>query len=174
MTTGLAAINKFQNHPSAVNNKQKEFNPIFSFNNINENEVRKIIKNPNIRKTCHGSDIPTKIIKLNIDVFSSFICQHFNYLTSIDEFPSDLKQAHIMPVHKKGMNVIKLTIGQLVYFQTFEKFMRKSFIINFMNTSMTNNFLVNLDFVRDTVFQREQDNCLRTITPRGAAVIFLL
>ena len=75
----LAALNKFQNHPSVVNVKQKEFNTIFSFNNTNENEVRKIIKNLNVRKTCQGSKILTKIIKLNIDLFCSFIRQHFTY-----------------------------------------------------------------------------------------------
>ena len=75
----LAVIITFQNHPSVANIKQREFNSIFSFKNTNENEVRKIIKNLNVHKTCQGSDIPTKIIKINIDLFSSFICQHINY-----------------------------------------------------------------------------------------------
>ena len=39
----LAAINMFQNHPSVVNIKQREFNSTFSFKNTNENEVPKII-----------------------------------------------------------------------------------------------------------------------------------
>ena len=51
----LAAINTFQNHPSAVNIKQREFNSTFNFKNTNENEVRKIIKNMNLPKTCQGS-----------------------------------------------------------------------------------------------------------------------
>ena len=75
----LAAINTFQNHPSVVNIKQKEFNSIFSLKNINENEVRKIIQNLNVRKTCQRRDIPTKITKLDKDLLSSFICEHFNY-----------------------------------------------------------------------------------------------
>ena len=75
----LAAINTFQNHPSVFNIKQREFNSTFAFKITNENEVRKIIKKLNVRKTCQGSDIPTKIIKLNIDLFSSFICENFNY-----------------------------------------------------------------------------------------------
>ena len=62
----LAAINTFQNHPSVVNIKQREFNSTFSFKNTNENEVHKIIKNLNVRKNCQGSDIPSKIIKRNI------------------------------------------------------------------------------------------------------------
>ena len=56
----FAAINTFQNHPSVVNIKQRKFNSTFTFKNTNENEVRKIIKNLNVRKTCQGSDIPTK------------------------------------------------------------------------------------------------------------------
>ena len=60
----LAAINTFQNHPSVVNIKQREFNSTFSFKNTNENEVRKIIKNLNVRKTFQGSGNSTKIITL--------------------------------------------------------------------------------------------------------------
>ena len=109
----LAAINTFQNHPSVVNIKQREFNSTFTFKTTNENEVRKIIKNLNVRKTCQGSDIPTKIIKLNIDLFSSFICQNFNYCISIGKFPNKLKHADVIPVHtKKMIKVIKQTIGQ--------------------------------------------------------------
>ena len=43
-----------------------------------ENGVRKIIKNPNVRKICQDSDILTKIIKLNVDLVGTFISQHFN------------------------------------------------------------------------------------------------
>ena len=107
----VAAINTFQNHLSVVNIKQREFDSIFSFINTSESEFRNIIKNLNVRKTCQGSDIPTKIIKLNIDLFSSFICQYFKYCISIGEFPNELKHADVIPVHKKRMNVIKITIG---------------------------------------------------------------
>ena len=72
-----------------------------TFKTTNENEVHKIIKNLKVRKTCQGSDIPTKIIKLNIDLFSSFICQNFNYCISIGKFPNELKHADVIPVHKK-------------------------------------------------------------------------
>ena len=98
----LVAINAFQNHPSVVNIKQKEFNSIFSLKNTNENEVRKIIQNLNVRKTCQRRDIPTKIVKLNKDLLSSFICEHFNYGISIGEFPNELKHEEVMPVPKNG------------------------------------------------------------------------
>ena len=56
----FATINTCQNHPSVVNIKQREFNSIFCFKDTNENEVCKIIKNLNVRKTFQGSHIPTK------------------------------------------------------------------------------------------------------------------
>ena len=149
----LAAINTFQNHLSVVKIKQKEFNSIFSFKNTNENEFRKIIQNLNVRKTCQRRDIPTKIIKLNKDLFSSFICEHFNYCISIGEFPNELKHGDVMPVPKKWINLNKLTIGQSVCSQTSQKFMRKLFILNFKNTSMVNFFQANVDFVRDIVLK---------------------
>ena len=66
----------------------------------------------NIRKTCQDCDIPTKIIKLKIDLFSRFICQHFNYCISIGEFPNEMKRVNVIPVHKKRINLTKLVIGQ--------------------------------------------------------------
>ena len=108
----LAAINTFQNNRSVNNIKQREFNSIFSFKNANENDVRKNIKNLNVPKACEGSYIPTKTIKLNIDLFGSFICQHFNYYISTGEFPNELKHAGVIPGHKKRINVIKLAISQ--------------------------------------------------------------
>ena len=32
----------------------------------------------NVHKTCQLKDIPTKVIKLNADIFANFICIHFN------------------------------------------------------------------------------------------------
>ena len=55
----------------------------------------------NVHKTCQLKDIPTKIIKMNADIFANFICLHFNYCIDIGEFPQEFKNAEIIPVHKK-------------------------------------------------------------------------
>ena len=52
-------MNTFQNHPCVVNIKRKELNSIFSSKNTNENDIYKIIKNLNVRKTCQGIETPT-------------------------------------------------------------------------------------------------------------------
>ena len=51
-------------------------------------------------------------------------------------------------------NKIKITIDQLVYFQTFQKLMKKLFIKNFMNASIINYFIVNKTFLRDIVLNK--------------------
>ena len=98
------------------------------------------MKNLAVRKSCQGSDIPTKIIKLNIDLFNSFICQHFNYCISIGEFPNELKRADVIPVHKKKdkcdktnyrpvsilLNISKF-YEKIIYNQLYENFKNKRF-----------------------------------------------
>ena len=60
------------------------------------------MKTLNVRKTYQDSNIPTKIIKLNTDLFSSFICQYFNYCITVGEFANSLKHADVKPVYKIG------------------------------------------------------------------------
>ena len=55
----------------------------------------------NTHKTCQLKDIPTKTIKMNDDIFTSFICIHFNYCIDIGDFPQALKHSDVTPVHKK-------------------------------------------------------------------------
>ena len=38
---------------------------------------------------------------MNTDIFANFICLHFNYCIDIGEFPQELKNADIIPVHKR-------------------------------------------------------------------------
>ena len=46
-------------------------------------------------------DIPTKIMKVNSDIFVDFILSSFNSSIANSEFQSSLKLAIITPVHKK-------------------------------------------------------------------------
>ena len=62
----------------------------------------KVINNLNVAKTCQVNDIPTKIIKMNKDIFANFITDHFNYCIAYGKFPDELKHADVIPVHKKN------------------------------------------------------------------------
>ena len=53
-------------------------------------------------KACQDTDIPTKIIKENADIFADILLASFNDSVEKSNFPSSLKQANITPVFKKG------------------------------------------------------------------------
>ena len=54
-----------------------------------------------VMKLKRLSVIPTKIIKLNKDLVAKFIAENFNSCIDEGEFPSELKHADIVPIHKK-------------------------------------------------------------------------
>ena len=77
--------------------KREKFKSVFSFTQ----KYKNIIRGMNVHKTCQLKDIPTKIIKMNSDIFANFTCLPFNYCIDIGEFPQEFKNADIIPVHTK-------------------------------------------------------------------------
>ena len=61
----------------------------------------KELSNPNINKATQNTNIPTKIIKENSDIFGDFIFSNLNCCINTSLYPSLLKRADITPVHKK-------------------------------------------------------------------------
>ena len=98
----LSVLNAFENHPSITNIKSTKFNSTFSFENTYTDVVMKVINNLNVAKSCQINDIPTKVIKMNKDMFANFITDHFNYGIAYGEFPDELTHADVIPVHKKN------------------------------------------------------------------------
>ena len=50
-----------------------------TFRYTSSSEVIKLIKTVNVEKASQKSDIPTKTVKLNADIFRNFISKNFNY-----------------------------------------------------------------------------------------------
>ena len=96
-THSLSTIIKtFEKHPSIVNIKKRKLDLVL-----------KVIRDLNTKKSCQTSDTPTKIIKLNSDIFSNFIYKHFNYCIDKGEFPNDMKHVDIIPIHEKKNHIRK-------------------------------------------------------------------
>ena len=85
------------------------------------------------KKTAHSNDVPTKIIETNADLFSIFVSNVFNESAISCKFLSVLKLADVTPVHKKNQGWKNLTVDQLVYYLTFQKFLKDAFIDKFQN-----------------------------------------
>ena len=86
---------------------------------ISKKDIEKELLNLNVAKASQDSDIPTKIIKKNSDIFSDILFKEFNKSLEICEFPSCLKMANVTLIYTKGNRPDKLSSSQ--YFTDFVK-----------------------------------------------------
>ena len=101
-------ITNFEQHPSIL--KIKENSNVcspFSFEPVSLDEIIKETLNLDASKATQKSDIPTKIIKQNQDIFSEFIFENVNNMIDTDIYPEQLKWAVVKPAHKKGSRTDK-------------------------------------------------------------------
>ena len=123
------AIQKYKNHPSIQMNKETcDSNKTFSFELVSSDTIFKEILSLNTKKATHSNDVPTKIVKANANLFSIFVFNAFYESVISGKFLLVLKLADVKSVHKK-----KLTIDQLVYYLTFQKFLKDACIDKFQN-----------------------------------------
>ena len=95
-------------------------------------DIEKEMKSLNTNKGSHSSDIPTKILKQNVDYFSPFILDYVNKPISSSIFSSVLKLADIIPVYKKILDTRKVTISLSVSYQIYLKLLKMYFMIKFL------------------------------------------
>ena len=74
---------------------------------VDKDQIFKEILSLDSTKESQDTDIPTKIIKDNVDNFSYFLLSGFNNSITTSIFPSSFKQAIITPVFKKGDKNLK-------------------------------------------------------------------
>ena len=82
---------KYKKHPSiiATKSKYRDFSS-FSFVKVNKANIEKEIVNLNGIKDYQKSNLPTKVIKENLDIFSRFLCTSFNSSIKTSTFPQCL------------------------------------------------------------------------------------
>ena len=90
-------------HPSILTkgevcNERKKKHAAFSFSKVAKEEIFREILNLDVSKACQDTDIPSKTIKENADIFASFLHSSFNTSVTNAKFPSILKKANITPV----------------------------------------------------------------------------
>ena len=95
---------KYRNHPSILRKKEvcHGSNANFSFSTVKRTQLLNEITQLNSSKASQITDIPTKVIKQNSNIFTGFILTSFNQSVANSIFPSSLKNADITSVFKKG------------------------------------------------------------------------
>ena len=78
-----------------------------------------------LNKASQYSDIPTKIIKGNSDIFSNFISESINNSIKSSIFPSCLKHVDVTPLHKKCNKSLKENYRPVSVLAIYQKFLRE-------------------------------------------------
>ena len=111
----VMAIIKYQNHPSikAITDRMEKLGkPTFNFKFISHEETKKQVNNLKIKKASQKTDIPLKIINENVDFISYFLYHNFNNSLSCATFPTSMKYADVISIHKKMIKLTKRTTVQ--------------------------------------------------------------
>ena len=99
----MKAIIKYRPHPSIFAIKENCNSGLsFGFSQVERDEIMKKINNFNTNKATQSTDIPTKLIKENSEIFGNY-----NNCVFFSIFPNSLKNLIITPVHKKGSKRFK-------------------------------------------------------------------
>ena len=98
---------KYKNHPSILAIREKQFDTSFSFEFITKEDIEKEILALQDGKACQQTDIPTKILKMNVDVFSKILYSELYKTIEFSLYPFCMKLADITAVHKKGNRTVK-------------------------------------------------------------------
>ena len=74
---------------------------------ITEQEIEKKILSISLSKATQNSDIPTKILKNNVDIYSLYLYNILNACIRYSVFPDAMKTANVTPVFKKKDRISK-------------------------------------------------------------------
>ena len=98
----IKAIVKYKAHPSVTAIKEScTSQSNFNFSFVEKVYILKEIKTLQSNKVTQNTNIPTKLIKDNADIFAEFVFTSLNKCVEQSVSPSKLKLANITPVLKK-------------------------------------------------------------------------
>ena len=123
----LRAILKYKDHQSilAIQNNCKN-RMKFVYEEIDLASIEKEIHNLKMNKASQSSDIPTKIIKENVDIFAEFLWKSIKSSIKFSTFPSCLKSTDVTPIHKKVKKDKKHNYRPVSILPTLSKCLEKS------------------------------------------------
>ena len=144
-------ITKYKDHPSIGAILDKSPNTLFLLKTISKKDMEKEILNLNVTKASQNSDIPTKIILKNSDIFSDILFKEFNKSLETCKFSSCLKIAYVTLSTKKGIDPRKTTIVQSVFYRICQKFLKGVYTNKFLQFLRISFLSINADLGKNIV-----------------------
>ena len=93
--------------------KTKNNSQVFKSGQIEIEEAKKSFPSLDPKKAAQKDDMKTNLLKKNVDLFAKCTCDDINDLIRSSKFLNELKQADIVPAHKK----VKAFLGKLYTYQ---------------------------------------------------------
>ena len=97
----LKILDNYKDHQSIKLIKAKNSYKVFRFHQIDIEEVKKFLQSLDPKKAAQKDDVKTSLLKKNVDFFAKYACDDINDSICSSKFPNELKQADIVPAHKK-------------------------------------------------------------------------
>ena len=114
-------LDKYKDHPSIKLIKAKNSSQVFKFRQIDIEEDKKSL---DPKKAAQKDDIKINLLQKNVDFFAKYTRDDINESIRSSNFPNELKQADIVPAHKKGQSFLTKIIDLSVSSQMFLRFMK--------------------------------------------------
>ena len=129
------------NHPSIEKIEQNfDSQELFSFQQVNETEVKDIVLKLNSSKAISNGDIPVNILKETIDINIICLTRIINSSFQSKSFPDWLKSAEVTPIYKKNDDLDKENYRPVsilpVVSKVFERIMYNQ-IVEFMDDKLS-------------------------------------
>ena len=103
-------VNSYENHPSIIKIKQivngsnVSNSERFSFKMVNENEIKDLLKNLDIKKASGIDTIPPKLVKLSADFLTPLLTKAINTSIAQNVFPENTETASVITLDKGKPN----------------------------------------------------------------------
>ena len=134
-------IENFKNHESIQRIKLANFHhrQTFNFRYVSVKEVKKELMNLSSKKVTRKGDIPAKILKDSLSVYTKELTTVFNNCLKDGLFPNELKLADISPVFKKDDDLNKVNyrpvsilshmskVFERIFYKQIDRFMTSKF-----------------------------------------------
>ena len=122
-------LDKYKNHPSVlaiIQNPEQVLNT-FTFHEIDNQEVAKLLKSLDGRKSTGEDQIPPKLVSLAANELTSTLTTAINCSIRNSRFPNDAKKAAVCPLDKGEPNrTVERNFRPVSVLNTFSRYTRKS------------------------------------------------
>ena len=137
----LKIIKKYEKHQSILEiRKNLKLTETFVISEAKVSDINKLLKNMNIKKTTGPDTIPTKLVKISVNIVDSHLCNIINKDLESSYFSDGAKKASVRPIYKKKSrhqveNYKPVSILNAFY-KIYEKYIYNSvisFVDNFLS-----------------------------------------